>query len=197
MYGNLVIYVTNYIKQQATKYRTTASRITARILDRQTISSIYRYCAQPAIAHLIGTDILKTYDTDWPVLPSTQRRHQPLLLPPTLRSPSTKRNPRNSHARVHQRTVLIAPQFASHTAAGPSPADAAPVPNAPPKLQPPPQASLLPLTTISKPSPKSSPMRTSSCRCLRPMARSHRPTLHVQPRLDAHHLRVPIYSAPR
>jgi hypothetical protein len=51
-------HVTNCMKQQATKCRTAASRITTRLLDRQTISSICRCCAQPAVAHLIGTDIL-------------------------------------------------------------------------------------------------------------------------------------------
>ena len=60
-------YVTNYMEQQATKYRTTVSRITTRLLDRQTMSSIYRYCAQPAIAHLIGTDILNTYHNGNPM----------------------------------------------------------------------------------------------------------------------------------
>ena len=55
-------YVSNHMQQKATKYRTTVSRITTRLLDRQTISSIYRYCAQPAIAHLIGTNILNTYN---------------------------------------------------------------------------------------------------------------------------------------
>jgi hypothetical protein len=55
-------HVTNYMKQQATKHRTAASRITTRLLDRQTISSIYRHCAQPAVAHLIGADMLNTHD---------------------------------------------------------------------------------------------------------------------------------------
>jgi hypothetical protein len=38
---------TNHMKQQATKHRTAASRMTPRLLDRQTISSIHRCCAQP------------------------------------------------------------------------------------------------------------------------------------------------------
>jgi hypothetical protein len=54
--------VTNCMKQQATKCRTAASRITTRLLDRQTISSICRCCAQPAAAHLIGADMLNTCD---------------------------------------------------------------------------------------------------------------------------------------
>jgi hypothetical protein len=49
---------TKGMKQQATKCRTAASRITKRLLDRQTISSICRHCAQPAVAHLIDTDTL-------------------------------------------------------------------------------------------------------------------------------------------
>jgi hypothetical protein len=48
--------------QQALKYRNTVNRITTRLLDRQTQSSIYRYCAQSAVAYLIGTDILKYVD---------------------------------------------------------------------------------------------------------------------------------------
>jgi hypothetical protein len=55
-------HVTNYMKQQATKCGTAASRITTRLLDRQTISSIYRHCAQPAVAHLMGADTLNTCD---------------------------------------------------------------------------------------------------------------------------------------
>jgi hypothetical protein len=55
-------FINAYMQEQATKYRTTVSRITTRLLDRQTMSSIYRYCAQPAIAHLIGSDILNTYN---------------------------------------------------------------------------------------------------------------------------------------
>jgi hypothetical protein len=55
-------YVTNCMKQQATKCRTAASRITTRLLDRQTISSICRCCAQPAVAHPIGADTLNTCD---------------------------------------------------------------------------------------------------------------------------------------
>jgi hypothetical protein len=54
-------HATNCMKQQATKHRTAASRITTRLLDRQTISSIYRHCAQPAVAHLIGTDMLNAH----------------------------------------------------------------------------------------------------------------------------------------
>jgi hypothetical protein len=53
-------HATNHMKQQATKHRTAASRITTRLLDRQTISSICRCCAQPAVAHLIGADTLNT-----------------------------------------------------------------------------------------------------------------------------------------
>jgi hypothetical protein len=50
------------MKQQATKCRTAASRITTRLLDRQTISSICLHCAQPAVAHLIGTDMRNACD---------------------------------------------------------------------------------------------------------------------------------------
>jgi hypothetical protein len=50
-------HVTNCMKQQATKHRAAASRRTTRLLDRQTISSICRHCAQPAVAHLIRADM--------------------------------------------------------------------------------------------------------------------------------------------
>ena len=66
--------VTNYVQQQATKCRATVSRITTRLLDRQTMSSICRRCAQPAAAHLMGTDALNTRDQQG-TPPSTRSPH--------------------------------------------------------------------------------------------------------------------------
>jgi hypothetical protein len=69
-----------YLILAATEFKASVSRLLSRLTDKQTVATLYKYCALPALAHLLAADTIHNTDLTSPTPPSLNNWHSGLSL---------------------------------------------------------------------------------------------------------------------